>query len=96
VKNGALQAGYAERTRNGARSRILDPESASGSKVGNKLWGKPLRWSVSAGEDMLGSRRLEPGGSSGENPTAQGKPRAEGENISHMCSSHLNGDSEAH
>lgn len=74
----------------------MSPESASGLKAGGELRGNPLRWSVSAGEDMLGSRRLEPGGSRDENPRVQGKPRAKGESINHVCSSSLNGDSEAH
>jgi hypothetical protein len=74
----------------------MSPESASGLKAGGKLRGNPLRWTGSAGEDMLGSRRLEPGGSRDEDPKARGKPRAKGESISHTGSSLSNGDSEAH
>lgn len=65
------------------------------SEVNDELMGNPLRWVASAREDMLGFRRLEPGGSGSENPRAQGKPRAEGEKVSHELPSCPDGDSEA-
>jgi hypothetical protein len=73
----------------------LNPESASDARLGNEFTGNPLRWVVSAGEDMLGFSRQEPSGLDDEDPRVRVKPRTEGESVSHERTSHLNGDSGA-
>jgi hypothetical protein len=82
AQKGVRKAGNAEGPGSETRSFVLDPASALGSAQDSSSQEKPLRWTESAREDMLGSCRQEPGGSGAEAPRVQGKPRAKGERVS--------------